>query len=917
MAMSETKTELLNYLDRLTREVSLDDFSLFSTAAIAQELNISRNLASQYLNDFVREGIAVKVGSRPVLYFHRADFERYFQLPIKQTEYASFKELFAELGIHHVRNFERAIGHDRSLGPCVTQLKAAMKYPPSGLPVLLVGENGTGKSTLARLSHLYGIDEGVIDPKAQFSPTDCSMYVNDVEGFRRAFLGTAAQAGLVGRKDGGVVYLKHFERLPRVAQEVVISWLHGLDSIVNDGASQASEVPRLIISISPALGDSADLTQRLEHLVPVVVSVPALRDRTEDERNDLIMHFLRVEGRRMGTNVAISRGALRNLIEADFCDNVDGLRACIRKCCAEAYLDYNGERLVIRNYNLPPNVLGSSDVKEDDDKLVSGDKVNDRGLYIGNRILGYFADIESAYGAFRRGEGSIHDFITSATSTMELYQDFLSFERRVSGPRVATYEKVLTSVAESVGRSYNIEISRKCVYVLAQSLALQLWGSVDGSAWRCQEAGTFLSIYDELARRLPTAKIITQQVETGVSSALGIELDAVSRVMLLLEINEVVESSEGRPCLGVVICHGYATASSLADAANRILHRRIYESIDLTYDDTLQDVVAPLGRLLGKYAHCRSVVLLVDTGSLADVDKYLSGMTDASLTVVSNVSTGLALELGASIAANEDLRQVLETCEQTCAPRYRVIAGGSGDDAIVFCSETGTDAADRLRRLFEKSLPEETSVQLVTGDYVELSRNGTDSLLLARYHVRAIVGTVDPGIEEIPFVSLDTLLFEGSSETLDRALAADLGQEGIHALHANLLKNLTLGNVIESITILNPEALFTEVDRAIHRLEERCAEKITARMTTGLYVHLCCLVERLVTRTPIESYPDEDAFVREHADFVAAFHESFSDISRRYRVEVPVSEIAYVYAYIQEMASAHALPAGGGAVEDE
>ena len=208
-------------------------------------------------------------------------------------------------------------------------------------------------------------------------------------------------------------------------------------------------------------------------------------------------------------------------------------------------------------------------------------------------------------------------------------------------------------------------------------------------------------------------------------------------------------------------------------------------------------------------------------------------------------------------------------------------------------------------------------MQLVTGDYADLARNGADSLLLSRYDVRAIVGTVDPGIEGVPFVPLDELLFEGSSEQIDRALAADLGREGIRELHANLLKNLTLSNVIESITILNPEALFAEVDRAIRRLEEHSAEKITARMTTGLYVHLCCLVERLVTRTPIECYPDEEAFVREHAEFVAQFRESFADICRRYRVEVPVSEIAYVYTYIRGMSDAQAMLAGGGAGEDE
>ena len=64
-------------------------------------------------------------------------------------------------------------------------------------------------------------------------------------------------------------------------------------------------------------------------------------------------------------------------------------------------------------------------------------------------------------------------------------------------------------------------------------------------------------------------------------------------------------------------------------------------------------------------------------------------------------------------------------------------------------------------------------------------------------------------------------------------------------------------------------------------------------------------------------YPDEEAFVREHADFVTNFRESFADICRRYRVEVPVSEIAYVHAYIRGMAGAQGAPTGGDAGADE
>ena len=66
----------------------------------------------------------------------------------------------------------------------------------------------------------------------------------------------------------------------------------------------------------------------------------------------------------------------------------------------------------------------------------------------------------------------------------------------------------------------------------------------------------------------------------------------------------------------------------------------------------------------------------------------------------------------------------------------------------------------------------------------------------------------------------------------------------------------------------------------------------------GLYVHLCCLVERLVTKTAIENYEDLEYFEEHHQDFIGEVRESFKGISNHYKVELPVSEIAYIYDYI-------------------
>ena len=219
----------------------------------------------------------------------------------------------------------------------------------------------------------------------------------------------------------------------------------------------------------------------------------------------------------------------------------------------------------------------------------------------------------------------------------------------------------------------------------------------------------------------------------------------------------------------------------------------------------------------------------------------------------------------------------------------------------------------QIRNLFAESLPPEVANKLVAADYQKLAKEGAQSQAFQGHAVRAIVGTMDPGIEGIPFVAFENILYSGMTDRFDAVLVRWIGKEGLTAFHSSVWKRLTLQNVIESLVILNPERLFAEVESAVKLLQELDDHAIAPAATIGLYVHLCCLVERLVTKTPIDAYADEVAFERDHSDFITAFRRSFQDISRHYRVEVPTTEIAYVFDYITSKSATRERPSNQAA----
>jgi sigma-54 dependent transcriptional regulator of gfr operon len=890
MASSDTKADLLCYLDRVTRELSPGSPAPFTTMRIASECHISRNLASQYLNELVREGLVVKVDARPKLFFHHAAMERFLQSRIDGMEYASMEELLARGGALEQQDFEKAIGHDLSLSVCIEQLKSAVAYPPQGLPVLLVGDHGMGKELLASLTFEYGVNSGALPRGARFVEVDASRYEENDSGAEADIFGNGSRDGAVQQAQGGVVYIHRFDHLTRTAGDRIVSRiLEGVSASVR--TADAAPV-RFILGTARQANSSRVLA--LSRVLPITVQLPRYAERDENERMVLVMHFLRCEGRRVAADVSISRGALRALVQGDFDENIDGLKSCVATCCANAYIGCSEGKLVIRQYHLPLHLLGGTPPRSDDDQLVSSTR---RAPVSPNaRILAFFQRLADHYGTYEAGSITFDEFYHAALETIHDYEDFLNFDGKVTNPRMETYEQVLNPVIEEIDSAYGIELTRKTARALAQALTLQLWGGIRFSQWRREKREVLVQMSAVLSQSSRMATVIVEQIAAKVRSTLGVEMDELTCVVLLVVVKEVVDSStDARDFCGVILCHGYATATSIADAVNRILHARVFEAVDMTYDQQMADVVSPLARILGRYSFAREVVILVDMGSLSQIADALPPMAGTTIHIISNVSTGLALEIGSSLMSHEDMGNVVERIVGTCTPAIRAIEAARGEEAILFCSEAGAPAADKLRKLMSDSLPEQLSIRLVTCDYHELERMGSQAPVFSSYCVRAIVGTMDTGVAEVPFIALEDILYAGSSDALDAALRQALGPDGIALFHQKLLRNLTLRNVVESITILNPEMLYLEADRAMQKLAALSGRTIDARRQIALYVHLCGLIERLVTKNFVDTYPDAEAFERDHQDFIGWFRQAFDEMCRRYRVEIPVSEIAYVH----------------------
>ena len=121
---------------------------------IAESLGIQRNIVSHLLNELNKEGLAIKINTRPVYFIDSEIYTKRKNELGLVSKYLDNKESDTK-EISDNEAFKDLVGFKGSLRYVVDQCKSAVLYPPNGLTILLAGGSGVGKSFLAQIIFEY------------------------------------------------------------------------------------------------------------------------------------------------------------------------------------------------------------------------------------------------------------------------------------------------------------------------------------------------------------------------------------------------------------------------------------------------------------------------------------------------------------------------------------------------------------------------------------------------------------------------------------------------------------------------------------------------------------------------------------------------------------------------------------------
>ncbi|MCA9751931.1 MAG: sigma 54-interacting transcriptional regulator [Gemmatimonadetes bacterium] len=221
----------------------------------------------------------------------------------------------------------------KSLGEC-------RKLGPTSLPLLLIGETGTGKTLLAEALHALGRgDEG------EFFPVNCAampehLQESELFGHRKgAFTGAEREHPGIFREAGrGTVFL---DEIDKTTLEFQAKLLHVLDNceVRPVGSTRRVTIDARIIcatnrDLFALVGDGKFLADLHHRLLGGVVAVPPLRERFEDLPTLVEALLKDVCGLERATVPNVSPDGWEMLRRHDWPGNVRELRSLLHRAVA-------------------------------------------------------------------------------------------------------------------------------------------------------------------------------------------------------------------------------------------------------------------------------------------------------------------------------------------------------------------------------------------------------------------------------------------------------------------------------------------------------------------------------------------------------------------------------------------------------
>lgn len=737
--------------------------------------------------------------------------------------------------------FSNIIGNNGSLNHVIKLAEAAVMYPKNGLNTLIVGSTGVGKSQLAEQMNVFARKTRKKDvPFVIFNCADYGdnpqLLVSQLFGYKKgSFTGADHdKAGLIEKANNGMLFLDEIHRLPPKGQEILFRIIDKGEFNRLGETDITRKVDIMIISATTENIES-NLLNTFRRRIPVLIEIPDLKDRPVIERMQLIGKFFKLESQRIDKNFTISGEVLRTLLFYKCPGNIGQLKSDIQVICAKAFLDFisnsKNEIYISVQYlssylkeqityvyerSLHFNMSSIGDMKVDSQK----DRIEEDGSSVISHNIYDF--LEKRIDELKKDKKDISKI-----------KEILSLELE---ERVGKYANDIVSRYAGMSRQLLEDIVGKEIIDIVNDIKKMLISDV----------GNFdFSIYNVLCLHISSAierirngkEIVNpklKSIKEDYSREFKIALKIINIMSMKLKVkfpedeagfialylnkfyNDKTNISDRR--VGIIIVTHGEVSKAMLEVSQSLIGVEHGVAISMPLDEKPEIVYKDVKEAAKKVNMGKGILMLVDMGSLVTFGDLITKELGIPTRIVSRVDTVMVLEaLRKSVQSTATLDSVFRSVIDLEITLPRSVRDENlsetmlKEKVIITTCVTGIGTALKIKQILLDQLDKIKckNVEIINiGLVQEGSMFDKIKSVTLKKDVIAIVGTVNPEISEIPFISLDELLDGKKIETLINSIKnhesiSNLSIDLKSLFHENIVRTFySMGSKEEIINIM-------------------------------------------------------------------------------------------------------------------
>lgn len=881
--------------------------------ALKKHFKEKSNIINYHLNALYKDKKIIKINTKPAYYIPIDCLKKFNILPSKFsfTSWTNFKQ------VYQITPLTNVIGARSSLKEAIHQGMAAIQYPNSGLPFLITGKTGTGKTYLVKKLFEYAKSKNLFDPSAQLIMFNCAEYANNPEllssklfGYKRgAFTGADTdQKGLIELSNNTMLFIDEVHRLSPENQEKLFYLMdEGKFKPLGENKNYKSVNTHLAFATT----ENEDiLIDTFKRRIPILIHMPSLEERSYQEKKAFIYYFLQNEAIKTKHSFNITNNLFLYLSSHKFNGNVGQMENTIKYICANALLNENNTNSIVINSHCLPKNLYSNYQQNDNYHLTGNLTITSQTTLIDPELASLTQRLnkELIILSYFLKRFSDHK-INSQNFINRCYQKIVNFiSKEFQSPTSNLFDlSYLTPGFEKIrnilNHKYQIEITDQ------QFVEFTRIATIFSTLFKEQNNLYFDSgTHKLLARTFPISLNQTQTILNLIENELQTPIlhpnkhTSLMSFFYFISIAHTIMENNRRQMSGVIICHGYSTASSISNTANIIIGKQIFHGIDMPLDTSFRSIIRRLQEYFTLHETKYGTIILIDIGHSQELHQALKFSVKGPIGIIDSVSTKLALDIGIKISNKETVANICHAINSTYLPTYSYSEPDRRkEQAIIISCETGIGTAKTLQKIFLEKLPSKMNVKLLTSDFKHLKTMQLNSTIFSRYNIVGIIGTSNPNLPNIPYIGLNNILDEHGRENLQKFFGKFLTTKEISKLNNELMSALSLKNLVNILSILNPEKTIILISHMIQEWEKTLKIEFPNTLKTTLYIHISCMLERVFVseRNNQNGLNTSSKFYKAHPIFSKTIQNGFFEFEHAYHLNINQQEYEYLHRIIK------------------